>query len=113
MTEPYITAGPSGPIHLKMKLTRAKLESLVEDLVKRTIEPCKKALSDAGKTVAQIDEVILVGGMTRMPKVQEAVKAFSAGSRTRASTRMKSSPSAPPFRPACCRATSKTSCCWT
>jgi len=76
LSEPYITAGPSGPIHLSMKLTRAKLESLVEDLVKRTMEPCKKALSDAGKTVAQIDEVILVGGMTRMPKVQEAVKAL-------------------------------------
>ncbi|MEQ1607694.1 MAG: molecular chaperone DnaK [Hyphomonadaceae bacterium] len=76
ITEPYITAGPQGPVHLNMKLTRAKLEALVEDLVKRTIDPCKKALSDAGKTVAQIDEVVLVGGMTRMPKVQEAVKAF-------------------------------------
>ncbi len=76
ITEPYITAGPSGPVHLNMKLTRAKLEALVEDLVKRTIEPCKKALADAGKSVTQIDEVILVGGMTRMPKVQEAVKAF-------------------------------------
>jgi molecular chaperone DnaK len=59
-----------------MKLSRAKLESLVEDLVKRTIEPCKKALSDAGKSIGQIDEVVLVGGMTRMPKVQEAVKSF-------------------------------------
>jgi molecular chaperone DnaK len=76
ITEPYITAGPSGPVHLNMKLTRAKLEALVEDLVKRTIEPCKKALADAGKSVSQIDEVVLVGGMTRMPKVQEAVKAF-------------------------------------
>ena len=76
ITEPYITAGPSGPVHLNMKLTRAKLEALVEDLVKRTIEPCKKALADAGKSVTQIDEVVLVGGMTRMPKVQEAVKAF-------------------------------------
>ncbi len=76
ITEPYITAGPSGPVHLNMKLTRAKLEALVEDLVKRTIEPCKKALADAGKTIGQIDEVVLVGGMTRMPKVQEAVKAF-------------------------------------
>ncbi|MDP3494376.1 MAG: molecular chaperone DnaK [Hyphomonadaceae bacterium] len=76
ITEPYITAGPSGPVHLNMKLTRAKLEALVEDLVKRTIEPCKKALADAGKSITQIDEVVLVGGMTRMPKVQEAVKAF-------------------------------------
>ncbi len=76
ITEPYITAGPAGPVHLNMKLTRAKFEALVEDLVKRTIDPCKKALSDAGKTITQIDEVVLVGGMTRMPKVQEAVKAF-------------------------------------
>jgi molecular chaperone DnaK len=76
ITEPYITAGPSGPVHLNMKLSRAKLEALVEDLVKRTIEPCRKALSDAGKSISQIDEVILVGGMTRMPKVQEAVKTF-------------------------------------
>jgi len=76
ITEPYITAGPSGPVHLNMMLTRAKLEALVEDLVKRTIEPCKKALADAGKSIGQIDEVVLVGGMTRMPKVQEAVKAF-------------------------------------
>jgi molecular chaperone DnaK len=76
LTEPYITAGPSGPVHLNMKLSRAKFETLVEDLVKRTIDPCKKALADAGKSVAQIDEVVLVGGMTRMPKVQEAVKAF-------------------------------------
>jgi molecular chaperone DnaK len=76
ITEPYITAGPSGPVHLSMKLTRAKLEALVDDLVKRTMEPCKKALADAGKSITQIDEIILVGGMTRMPKVQEAVKAF-------------------------------------
>ena len=76
ITEPYITAGPSGPVHLNMKLSRSKFEALVEDLVKRTIDPCKKALSDAGKTISQIDEVVLVGGMTRMPKVQEAVKAF-------------------------------------
>ncbi len=76
ITEPYITAGPSGPVHLNMKLTRAKLEALVEDLVKRTIEPCKKALADAGKKITEIEEVVLVGGMTRMPKVQDAVKAF-------------------------------------
>ncbi len=76
--EPYIAmnADTKVPMHLEMKLTRAKLESLVEDLVKRTIEPCKKALSDAGKKITDIDEVVLVGGMTRMPKVQEAVKAF-------------------------------------
>ncbi|MDR1026586.1 MAG: molecular chaperone DnaK [Lactobacillus sp.] len=71
---PFITADAAGPKHLNIKLTRAKLESLVEDLIDRTIEPCKKALSDAGLKANEIDEVILVGGMTRMPKVQEKVK---------------------------------------
>ena len=73
---PFITADASGPKHLNMKLSRAKFESLVADLVKRTIEPCKKALSDAGKSPSEIDEVVLVGGMTRMPAVQESVKTF-------------------------------------
>ena len=73
---PFITADASGPKHLNMKLSRAKLESLVEDLIKRTIEPCKAALKDAGVSTAQIDDVVLVGGMTRMPKVQEAVQGF-------------------------------------
>ncbi|MEW8286502.1 MAG: molecular chaperone DnaK [Candidatus Thiodiazotropha endolucinida] len=73
---PYITADASGPKHLNIKLNRSKLESLVEDLVTRTIEPCKIALKDAGITASKIDEVILVGGQTRMPKVQEAVKEF-------------------------------------
>jgi molecular chaperone DnaK len=73
---PYITADASGPKHLNIKLTRSKLESLVDDLVTRTIEPCKIALKDAGISASKIDEVILVGGQTRMPKVQEAVKAF-------------------------------------
>ena len=73
---PFITADASGPKHLNIKLTRAKLEALVEDLIKRTIVPCKKALKDAGLTAGEIDEVILVGGMTRMPKVVEAVKEF-------------------------------------
>ncbi|MEO1575812.1 MAG: molecular chaperone DnaK, partial [Pseudomonadota bacterium] len=73
---PYITADASGPKHLNIKLTRAKLESLVEDLVARTVEPCKVALKDAGVSVSEIDDVILVGGQTRMPKVQEAVKDF-------------------------------------
>lgn len=73
---PYITADASGPKHLTMKLTRAKLESLVDDLIKRTIEPCKAALKDAGLSAADIDEVVLVGGMTRMPKVVETVKNF-------------------------------------
>ena len=73
---PYITADQSGPKHLNMKLTRAKFESLVEDLIEKTIAPCKQALSDAGLSNSDIDEVILVGGQTRMPKVQEKVSEF-------------------------------------
>ena len=73
---PYITADASGPKHLNMKITRAKLEALVEELVERTIEPCRIALKDAGLKASDIDDVILVGGMTRMPKVQEKVKEF-------------------------------------
>ena len=73
---PYITADATGPKHLNVKITRAKLESLVEDLVARTIEPCKVALKDAGLKPGDINDVILVGGQTRMPKVQEVVKAF-------------------------------------
>jgi len=73
---PFITADASGPKHLTLKLTRAKLEALVDDLVQRTIEPCAQALKDAGLNPSDIDEVVLVGGMTRMPKVQEAVKNF-------------------------------------
>jgi molecular chaperone DnaK len=75
---PYITADASGPKHLVVKVTRAKLESLVNDLVKNTIAPCEQALKDAGLGKSDIDEVILVGGQTRMPKVQEAVKTFFA-----------------------------------
>ncbi len=73
---PFVTADQSGPKHLNMKLTRAKLEALVDELVQRTIEPCKKALKDAGLKASEIDEVILVGGMTRMPKIMETVKQF-------------------------------------
>ncbi|CAO4144401.1 molecular chaperone DnaK [Methylorubrum aminovorans] len=73
---PYITADATGPKHLALKLSRAKFESLVDDLVQRTIEPCRKALKDAGVSASEIDEVVLVGGQTRMPKVQEVVKAF-------------------------------------
>jgi molecular chaperone DnaK len=73
---PFITADASGPKHLTLKLTRAKLESLVDDLIQKTIEPCKQALKDAGLSAAQIDEVVLVGGMSRMPKVQEVVKSL-------------------------------------
>src|SRR4051794_2902695 len=73
---PFITADASGPKHIVMKLSRAKLESLVDDLISRTLEPCKAALKDAGVTAGEIQEVILVGGMTRMPKVIDAVKSF-------------------------------------
>ncbi|MBW8728432.1 MAG: molecular chaperone DnaK [Inquilinus limosus] len=73
---PFITADASGPKHLNIKLTRAKLEALVDDLIQRTVEPCRAALKDAGLKASEIDEVILVGGMTRMPKVIETVKQF-------------------------------------
>jgi molecular chaperone DnaK len=73
---PFITADQSGPKHLVMKLTRAKFESLVDDILQRTLEPCRQALKDAGLTASQIDEVVLVGGSTRIPKIQEMVKSF-------------------------------------
>ncbi len=73
---PFITADASGPKHLTMKLTRAKFEALVDDLIQKTVEPCRKAIKDAGISAAEINEVVLVGGMTRMPKVQEVVKQF-------------------------------------
>ena len=76
VNEPFITADASGPKHLAVKITRAKLESLVDDLVQRTIKPCEAALKDAGLKASDIDEVILVGGMTRMPKITEVVKEF-------------------------------------
>jgi len=73
---PFITADASGPKHLTMKLTRAKFEALVDDLIQKTVEPCRQALKDAGLSAGEIQEVVLVGGMTRMPKVQEVVKQF-------------------------------------
>ncbi|MFZ9345592.1 MAG: molecular chaperone DnaK [Burkholderiaceae bacterium] len=76
LNEPYIAMANGAPVHLTFKITRAKLESLVDELIARTIEPCKIALKDAGVAASDIDDVILVGGMTRMPKVQDAVKAF-------------------------------------
>ncbi len=96
---PFITADASGPKHLTMKFTRAKLEALVDDLIKKTVEPCKAAMKDAGVTPADIDEVVLVGGMTRMPKRprdREAV--LRQGPAPGRQPRMKSSPSARPFR---------------
>ncbi len=76
INQPFITQGPSGPLHLTMKLSRAQLEKIVDPLIQKTLEPCKKALADAGKQISDIDEVVLVGGMTRMPKVVEAVTKF-------------------------------------
>jgi molecular chaperone DnaK len=73
---PFITADASGPQHLQIKMTRAKLEALVDDLVQRTLEPCRQALKDAGMTAGEVNEVILVGGMTRMPKIIDTVKTF-------------------------------------
>ena len=73
---PFITADKSGPKHLNLKFTRAKLEALVQSLVDRTLEPCKTALKDSGFSAAEINEVVLVGGMTRMPKIIETVKNF-------------------------------------
>jgi molecular chaperone DnaK len=73
---PFITADASGPKHLTLKLTRAKFEALVDDLIQQTVEPCRKALKDAGLSAGEINEVVLVGGMTRMPKVQDVVKQF-------------------------------------
>ncbi len=110
---PFITADANGPKHLNLKLTRAKLEQLVEDILKRSAGPCKQALADAGLTPAEIDEVVLVGGQTRMPAIQKLVRSCSARSRTRASTRTRWWRSAPRSRAACSRATSRTCCCST
>ena len=73
---PFITADKTGPKHINLKMTRAKLEALVEDLISRTIPPCQTALKDAGLSAGEIDEIVLVGGMTRMPKVIQEVKNF-------------------------------------
>jgi molecular chaperone DnaK len=92
---PFITADQTGPKHLQMKLTRAKFEQLVDDLLQRTVGPTKQALADAGLDPSKIDEVVLVGGSTRIPKVQEIVKTCSDAIRTKASTPTRSSRSAP------------------
>ena len=102
---PFITADATGPKHLTLKLTRAKFEALVDDLIQRTVEPCKKALKDAGLTAGQIDEVVLVGGMTRMPKVQEVVKQFFGKEPHKGVNPDEVVAMAPRSRPACSRAT--------
>ena len=92
INQPFITMDASGPKHLSMTLTRSKLESLTHNLIERTREPCLKALKDAGLNKDDIGEVIFVGGMTRMPAVQEMVKTFSAKKDIKESILMKSSP---------------------
>lgn len=110
---PFITADATGPKHLTLKLTRAKFESLVEDLVQRTIDPCKAALKDAGLKAGEIDEVVLVGGMTRMPKIQEIVKQFFGKEPHKGVNPDEVVALGAAIRPACCRATSRTCCCST
>ena len=111
---PFITADATGPKHLTMKITRAKFEALVDDLVQKTIEPCQKALKDAGLKAADIDEVVLVGGMTRMPKVIEKVKSFFGKEPHKGVNPDEVGwQSVRPCRRACCRAKSRTSSSWT
>lgn len=110
---PYVTADASGPKHLNIKLTRAKLEALVEDLVKKSIEPCRTALNDAGLRASDINEVILVGGQTRMPKVQQAVADFFGKEPRKDVNPTKPWPWVRRSRAACWPATSRTCCCWT
>ena len=110
---PFITADANGPKHLQIRLTRAKLESLVEDLVARTLPPCEQALKDAGLAVGDISEVILVGGQTRMPRVQAAVGDLFGKTPRRDVNPDEAVALAPPYRRACWAATSMTYCCWT
>jgi len=107
---PYITADATGPKHLTMKLTRAKLESLVEDLIERSLSPCRIALQDAKLATADITDVILVGGMTRMPKVQEKVREFLVKNLAKMLTLTKLLPLARRYRRLFCKVRSKTCC---
>src|SRR5213593_3140498 len=110
---PYITADQSGPKHLTMKLTRAKFESLVDELIAKTIEPCRIAVKDAGVKLDEINDVILVGGQTRTPKVIDKVREFFGKEPRKDVNPTRRSPSARRSRPACSRATSRTCCCST
>ena len=108
---PYITASAEGPLHLDEKLTRAQFQQLTADLLERCKTPFHNVIKDAGISISEIDHVVLVGGSTRMPAVAELVKELTGGKdATRASTRTRSSPSAPPCRPVSSRARSRTSC---
>jgi len=110
---PFITADAAGPKHLTMKLTRAKFEALVDDLIQKTIDPCRQAIKDAGLSAAEINEVVLVGGMTRMPKVQEVVKQLFGKEPHKGVNPDEVVAIARQFKPACCRAMSRTFCCST
>ncbi len=110
---PYITADASGPKHLNVKISRAKLESLVEDLVERTIEPCRIALKDAGIDVSKIDDVILVGGQTRMPLVQKQVAEFFGKEPRKDVNPDEAVAMGAAIQARCWLATSRTCCCWT
>lgn len=110
---PFITADATGPKHLEMTLTRAKFNEMTADLVEATMGPVRQALSDSGLNVSDIDKVLMVGGSSRIPAVQEAVKRSSARIRSRVSTPMSAWPSALPFRAVCSAATSRACCCST
>lgn len=110
---PYITMDATGPKHLVLKITRAKFESLVEDLITRSIEPCRIALKDAGLSASDIDDVILVGGQTRMPKVQEAVKDFFGKEPRKDVNPDEAVPWVQRFKAKCWAAVAQTCCCWT
>jgi molecular chaperone DnaK len=101
------------PVHLNLKMTRAKLESLVEELINATIEPCRTAIKDAGVKVSDIDDIILVGGMTRMPKVQEKVKEFFGKDPRKDVNPDEAVAVGAAIRVRCCRASARTCCCWT
>ncbi len=110
---PFITADASGPKHLVMKLTRSRFEQLIDPILKRLMAPVEQAIKDAGVDAGKIDEVVLVGGSTRIPKVQEIVKTIFGKEPNKCVTRTRSSPSARPCRPACSRARRRTSSCST
>lgn len=109
---PFITADASGPKHINQKITRAQFEQLVEPLIKKTIEPCKKALKDAGLSTSDISEVILVGGMSRMPKVLRLLNPSLENNHPRLLTQMKLSLWVPPFKVVSLLVKLKMSFCW-
>ena len=110
---PFITADQSGPKHMQMRLTRSKFEQLVDDLLQRTVGPTRQALADAGVEPKQIDEVVLVGGSTRIPRVQQIVKDLFGKDPHKGVNPTKRWPSAPPFRRVSSPARSRTCCCST